>query len=108
MSRNVEKAWAYAQSGSRGHAKTVIIEGFIQFDYEVTLLTVRHKEGAYFCDPIGHIQKEGDYQLSWQPQAMEKDVLSQAQQIAKRVTDALGGYGLFGVELFIRGNEVFF
>jgi phosphoribosylglycinamide formyltransferase 2 len=104
----IEAAWSYAQKASRGNAKKVIIEAFIDFDYEITLLTVRHKKGTSFCDPIGHIQQDGDYRLSWQPHAMSDALLSQAQHIAKTVTDALGGYGIFGVELFIKGDEVFF
>ncbi|MBK2296703.1 formate-dependent phosphoribosylglycinamide formyltransferase [Francisella philomiragia] len=104
----VQKAWDYAQSGSRGHAKGVIIEQFIDFDYEITLLTVRHKDGTSFCDPIGHIQKDGDYRFSWQPHAMSNIALAKSQKIAKEITDALGGYGVFGVELFIKGDEVFF
>ncbi|APD51208.1 formate-dependent phosphoribosylglycinamide formyltransferase [Francisella hispaniensis] len=104
----IKKAWDYAQSGSRGHAKGVIIEQFIDFDYEITLLTVRHKDGTSFCDPIGHIQQDGDYRFSWQPHEMSNTALVKSQKIAKEVTDALGGYGLFGVELFIKGNEVFF
>ncbi|WP_150463324.1 formate-dependent phosphoribosylglycinamide formyltransferase [Francisella sp. XLW-1] len=104
----VQKAWNYAQSGSRGHAKGVIVEQFIDFDYEITLLTVRHKDGTSFCDPIGHIQKDGDYRFSWQPHAMSDIALAKSQKIAKEITDALGGYGVFGVELFIKGDEVFF
>ncbi|QWU99259.1 formate-dependent phosphoribosylglycinamide formyltransferase [Francisella salimarina] len=104
----VQKAWDYAQSGSRGHAKGVIVEQFIDFDYEITLLTVRHKDGTSFCDPIGHIQKDGDYRFSWQPHAMSDIALAKSQKIAKEITDALGGYGVFGVELFIKGDEVFF
>ncbi|AJI54583.1 phosphoribosylglycinamide formyltransferase 2 [Francisella philomiragia] len=104
----VQKAWDYAQSGSRGHAKGVIVEQFIDFDYEITLLSVRHKDGTSFCDPIGHIQKDGDYRFSWQPHAMSDIALAKSQKIAKEITDALGGYGVFGVELFIKGDEVFF
>ncbi|MEY8673628.1 formate-dependent phosphoribosylglycinamide formyltransferase [Francisella philomiragia] len=104
----VQKAWDYAQSGSRGHAKGVIIEQFIDFDYEITLLSVRHKDGTSFCDPIGHIQKDGDYRFSWQPHAMSDIALAKSQKIAKEITNALGGYGVFGVELFIKGDEVFF
>ncbi|MEY8715286.1 formate-dependent phosphoribosylglycinamide formyltransferase [Francisella philomiragia] len=104
----VQKAWEYAQSGSRGHAEGVIVEQFIDFDYEITLLTVRHKDGTSFCDPIGHIQKDGDYRFSWQPHAMSDIALAKSQKIAKEITNALGGYGVFGVELFIKGDEVFF
>lgn len=105
---DIQKAWQYAQSGSRGSAKSVIVEQFIPFDYEITLLTVRHEKGTSFCEPIGHIQEKGDYQLSWQPQAMPDNTLKQAQHIAKKVTDALGGYGIFGVELFVKGEKVYF
>ncbi|AVC43500.1 phosphoribosylglycinamide formyltransferase 2 [Francisella tularensis subsp. novicida] len=104
----IKKAWDYAQNGSRGHAKGVIVEQFIDFDYEITLLTVRHKDGTSFCDPIGHIQKDGDYRFSWQPHTMSDTALAKSQGIAKEITDALGGYGVFGVELFIKGDEVFF
>lgn len=107
-SNNITKAWEYAQSGSRGHANGVIVEQFIDFDYEITLLTVRRKDGTSFCDPIGHIQQDGDYRFSWQPHTMTKKALKKSQQIAKKITDALGGYGIFGVELFIKGDEVFF
>lgn len=107
-SANIEKAWDYAQSGSRGNSNSVIIEQFISFDYEITLLTVRHKDGTSFCEPIGHIQEDGDYRISWQPQAMSQATLKKAQHIAAKVTDALGGYGVFGVELFIKGDDVFF
>ena len=101
-------AWEHSQAAGRTGAGRVIIEGFIPFDYEITLLTVRHREGTLFCDPIGHWQEDGDYRESWQPHPMEKSVLAKAQQIAKQVTDALGGYGLFGVELFIQGDNVLF
>ncbi|APC95484.1 formate-dependent phosphoribosylglycinamide formyltransferase [Francisella tularensis subsp. novicida] len=104
----IKKAWDYAQNGSRGHAKGVIVEQFIDFDYEITLLTVRHKDGTSFCDPIGHTQKDGDYRFSWQPHTMSDTALAKSQGIAKEITDALGGYGVFGVELFIKGDEVFF
>lgn len=107
-SKQIEEAWDYAQSGSRGHAKGVIVEQFIDFDYEITLLTVRHKDGTSFCDPIGHIQKDGDYRFSWQPHTMSEKALEKSQEIAKKITDALGGYSIFGVELFIKGDEVFF
>ncbi|ACD30170.1 formate-dependent phosphoribosylglycinamide formyltransferase [Francisella tularensis] len=104
----IKKAWDYAQNGSRGHAKGVIVEQFIDFDYEIKLLTVRHKDGTSFCDPIGHIQKDGDYRFSWQPHTMPDTALAKSQEIAKEITNALGGYGVFGVELFIKGDEVFF
>ena len=105
---DILNAWEYAQSGSRGNSSSVIIEQFIDFDYEITLLTVRHKDGTSFCEPIGHIQEDGDYRISWQPQAMSVSVHVKAKDIATKVTDALGGFGVFGVELFIRGEEVFF
>lgn len=104
----VLNAWAYAQSGGRTGAGRVIVEGFVDFDYEITLLTVRHKGGTSYCAPIGHRQEDGDYRESWQPQAMSDAALQAAQAMAKQVTDALGGYGLFGVELFIKGDEVIF
>lgn len=107
----VEAAWEYAQSGGRAHASEVIVEALIDFDYEITLLTVRHKDGVSFCEPIGHIQESGDYQQSWQPHPMSQETLMAAQTIAEQVTSALcgtAGRGLFGVELFIKGDEVFF
>lgn len=104
----VAEAWAYAQSGGRTGAGRVIVEGFVEFDYEITLLTIRHKDGTSFCAPIGHRQEDGDYRESWQPQPMSDKALAAAQEMAKQVTDALGGYGLFGVELFIKGDEVIF
>lgn len=104
----VDAAWQYAQSGGRAGAGRVIVEGFVPFDYEITLLTVRHKAGTSFCEPIGHWQDEGDYRESWQPQPMSPLALERAQQIALTVTDALGGWGVFGVELFVRGDEVLF
>jgi len=105
---DVEIAWEHAQTAGRAGAGRVIVEAFIDFDYEITLLSIRHKEGTYFCQPIGHRQEAGDYRESWQPQAMSTNALEQAQNIARRVTDALGGYGLFGVEFFIEGDEVYF
>lgn len=105
---NIDRAWEYAQSGGRSGAGTVIVEGFIDFDDEITLLTVRHRDGTTFCEPIGHRQERGDYRESWQPQAMRSPALLRAQAIAASVTAALGGYGLFGVELFIRGDDVYF
>ena len=104
----IDGAWAYAQSGGRSGAGRIIVEGFVDFDYEITLLTVRHKGGTSFCAPIGHRQEDGDYRESWQPQPMSEVALAAAQQIAQQVTDALGGYGLFGVELFVKGDEVIF
>jgi phosphoribosylglycinamide formyltransferase 2 len=104
----VDGAWAYAQEGGRAGGGRVIVEGFIEFDYEITLLTVRHRDGTSFCEPIGHRQQDGDYQESWQPQPMSGEALASSREIARQVTEALGGHGIFGVELFIRGNEVFF
>ena len=101
-------AWAIAQHGARGGADKVIVEGFVAFDYEITLLTVRHSGGTTFCQPVGHRQEGGDYQESWQPQPMSDAALSACQQIAGQITEALGGWGLFGVEFFIRGNDVYF
>lgn len=106
--QDIEKAWNYSQSGGRTGAGRVIVEGFVKFDYEITLLTVRHKDGTTYCDPIGHRQQDGDYQESWQPQPMTDTSLAKAKEMAKKVTDALGGYGLFGVELFVRGDDVIF
>jgi len=105
---DIEHAWDYSQSGGRTGSGKVIVEGFVPFDYEITLLTVRHAKGTSFCAPIGHVQIEGDYRWSWQPQGMSKKALEESERIAKAVTDALGGYGIFGVELFIKGDEVFF
>ncbi|GGI69950.1 formate-dependent phosphoribosylglycinamide formyltransferase [Shewanella gelidii] len=102
------QAWAYAQEGGRAGKGRVIVEGFVQFDYEITLLTISAVSGIHFCDPIGHRQEDGDYRESWQPQAMSAKVLAKAQHIGKAVVDALGGYGLFGVELFIKGEDVYF
>jgi phosphoribosylglycinamide formyltransferase 2 len=104
----IAEAWAYAQSGGRTGAGRVIVEGFVEFDYEITLLTIRHKGGTSFCAPIGHRQEDGDYRESWQPQPMSEAASKAAQEMAEKVTDALGGYGLFGVELFIKGDEVIF
>jgi len=104
----IETAWLYAQQGGRTGAGRVIVEGFVEFDYEITLLTVRHVGGTSFCQPIGHWQQNGDYRESWQPQPMSALVLEKAQQMAQTITDELGGYGLFGVELFIKGSEVIF
>lgn len=105
---DIEKAWKYSQSGGRTGAGRVIVEGFVKFDYEITLLTVRHIDGTTYCEPIGHRQEDGDYQESWQPQAMTDVSLAKAKEIAKKITDSLGGYGVFGVELFVRGDEVIF
>jgi phosphoribosylglycinamide formyltransferase 2 len=105
---DIEKSWQYAMKGTRGAADKVIIEEFIPFDYEITLLTVRYAGGTRFCPPIGHVQIHGDYHESWQPMAMTPEALEESQRQAKAVTDALGGYGIFGVELFIKGSEVYF
>ncbi|MFC5576477.1 formate-dependent phosphoribosylglycinamide formyltransferase [Lysobacter niabensis] len=105
---DVDAAWDYAQTGGRAGAGRVIVEGFVHFDYEITLLTVRHRDGTSFCDPIGHLQRDGDYRESWQPQPMSAKALERAQQIAKAITDDLGGWGVFGVELFVQGDEVWF
>jgi phosphoribosylglycinamide formyltransferase 2 len=105
---DIDTAWDYAQTGGRAGAGRCIVEGFIDFDYEITLLTVRHAGGTAFCDPIGHWQKDGDYRESWQPQPMTVRALERSQQIARAVTDDLGGWGLFGVELFVKGDEVWF
>ncbi len=104
----IDAAWDYAQSGGRAGQGRVIVEGFVPFDYEITLLTVRHRDGTSFCDPIGHYQEDGDYRESWQPQPMSPIALRRAQEIARAVTDNLGGAGVFGVELFVRGDEVLF
>lgn len=105
---DIEKAWHIAQEGGRAGAGRVIVEGFVDFDYEITLLTVRSISGTVFCEPIGHIQIDGDYRYSWQPQPMSAEAIASAREIAKKVTDALGGYGIFGVELFVKGDEVIF
>ena len=105
---DTDKAWDYAQEGGRTGAGKVIVEGFVDFDYEITLLTVRHRDGTSYCEPIGHRQEEGDYQESWQPQVMSDNALSTSKEIALQVTTALGGRGIFGVELFIKGDEVYF
>lgn len=105
---DIENAWHIAQEGGRAGAGRVIVEGFVDFDYEITLLTVRSVSGTVFCEPIGHIQIDGDYRYSWQPQPMSAKAIESAREIARKVTDALGGYGIFGVELFIKGDEVIF
>ena len=105
---DIESAWHVSQEGGRAGAGRVIVEGFVRFDYEITLLTVRHAGGTLFLQPIGHHQVDGDYRESWQPQAMSEAALSQAQDIARKITDALGGYGIFGVEMFVCGDEVIF
>jgi len=110
---DIDAAWAYAQTGGRTGAGRVIVEGFVDFDYEITLLTVRHldaegRDVTSFCEPIGHLQQDGDYRESWQPQPMSALALQRSQEIARRITDDLGGRGVFGVELFIKGDEVWF
>lgn len=105
---DIESAWHVSQEGGRAGAGRVIVEGFVHFDYEITLLTVRHAGGTTFLQPIGHHQVDGDYRESWQPQAMSEVALRKAQDIARRITDALGGYGIFGVEMFVCGDEVIF
>ena len=104
----IEEAWKEAQESGRAGAGRVIVEGFVDFDYEITLLTVRSVSGTVFCPPIGHIQVDGDYRYSWQAQPMSDAALAEAQRVAKAVTDTLGGYGIFGVELFIKGDNVIF
>ncbi|MGY4523883.1 formate-dependent phosphoribosylglycinamide formyltransferase [Pseudomonas sp. TE21394] len=105
---DLQKSWEYAQEGGRAGKGRVIVEGFIDFEYEITLLTVRHVGGTTFLEPVGHRQEKGDYQESWQPQAMSPKALAESQRVAKAVTDALGGRGLFGVELFVKGDQVWF
>ncbi|MDX7779572.1 formate-dependent phosphoribosylglycinamide formyltransferase [Aeromonas hydrophila] len=104
----LDESWTYAQEGGRAGRGKVIIEGFVPFEYEITLLTVRAVDGIHFCQPIGHRQEDGDYRESWQPQAMSELALARSKEVAAKVVEALGGYGLFGVELFIRGDEVWF
>lgn len=105
---DIDAAWREAQEGGRAGAGRVIVEGFVDFDYEITLLTVRSITGTICCEPIGHIQINGDYRYSWQPQPMAPAAIEKAKEIAKKITDALGGYGIFGVELFIKGDDVIF
>ncbi len=104
----VDAAWREAQEGGRAGEGDVIVEGFVDFDYEITLLTVRHRGGTSFCEPIGHYQENGDYRRSWQPQPMSETAIAEAREIARKITDALGGYGIFGVELFIKGDHAIF
>ncbi|MGL6585674.1 formate-dependent phosphoribosylglycinamide formyltransferase [Aeromonas hydrophila] len=104
----LDESWTYAQEGGRAGRGKVIVEGFVPFEYEITLLTVRAVDGIHFCQPIGHRQEDGDYRESWQPQAMSELALARSKEVAAKVVEALGGYGLFGVELFIKGNEVWF
>lgn len=105
---DIENSWKIAQEGGRAGAGRVIVEGFVNFDYEITLLTVRSISGTKFCNPVGHIQVDGDYRYSWQPQPMSDAALAKAQEIAEKVTTALGGFGIFGVELFVKGDDVIF
>ena len=105
---DIERAWEYAQTGGRAGKGRIIVEGFVDFDYEITLLTVRHKEGITFCDPIGHRQEDGDYRESWQPQPMNDLALQRSKEIARAVVEDLGGYGIYGVELFVKGENVWF
>jgi len=105
---DIDRAWDYAQAGGRTGKGRVIVEGFVTFDYEITLLTVRHRDGTSFCEPIGHRQEKGDYRESWQPQPMSAAALAEAQRIAAAVTEALGGFGIFGVELFVAGDKLYF
>ena len=105
---DIDAAWDYAQTGGRAGAGRCIVEGFIDFDYEITLLTVRHAGGTSFCDPIGHLQRDGDYRESWQPQPMSALALQRVQDVAKKITGDLGGWGVFGVELFVKGDDVWF
>ena len=104
----LEAAWDYAHANMRGDRQRVIVEQFVDFDYEITLLTVRHRDGVTFCPPIGHRQERGDYQESWQPTPMSDQAIAKAQEMARTVVDDLGGYGLFGVEFFVKGEEVIF
>ena len=105
---DIDASWQYAQEGGRAGAGKVIVEGFVDFDYEITQLTVRHVDGTIFCDPIGHVQIDGDYRESWQPQPMTDVALANAREYAKKITDALGGRGIFGVELFVKDDDVWF
>jgi phosphoribosylglycinamide formyltransferase 2 len=104
----ITHAWEYAQAGGRAGKGKVIVEGFVDFDYEITLLTVRHAGGTSFCDPIGHVQVDGDYRESWQPHPMSDGATSEAREYARNITDSLGGWGVFGVELFIKDDQVIF
>lgn len=105
---DIDAAWTHAQEGGRAGQGRVIVEGFVDFDYEITLLTVRHTGGVSFCEPIGHFQRDGDYRQSWQPQPMSTAALDEARRMASAVTEALGGCGVFGVEFFVKGDTVFF
>lgn len=105
---DIESSWRIANRDSRGNTEKVIVEGFVDFDYEITLLTIRHVNGTTFCPPIGHVQTDGDYRESWQPHDMDEDILKRAQSIAQNITSALGGRGIFGVELFVKGDAILF
>lgn len=105
---DIDKAWENAQSGGRAGAGKVIVEGFVDFDYEITLLTVRSVSGTTYCEPVGHVQIDGDYRESWQPQPMSANAIEEAKDYARKITDALGGYGIFGVELFVKDDHVIF
>lgn len=105
---DVLSSWNHAQEGGRAGGGKVIVEGFIDFDYEITLLTIRHRDGVSFCEPIGHRQEHGDYQESWQPHPMNERALEESKRIASMVVNALGGYGIFGVEFFVKGDQVYF
>ena len=105
---DIDHAWTYAQEGGRAGKGKVIVEGFVDFDYEITMLTVRHVDGTSFCPPVGHVQIKGDYRESWQPAAMSHAALAAAEDMAGKITNALGGRGLFGVEMFVKGDEVIF
>jgi phosphoribosylglycinamide formyltransferase 2 len=105
---DISPAWEYAQAGGRAGKGKVIVEGFVDFDYEITQLTIRHAGGTSFCDPIGHIQVDGDYRESWQPHPMSDSAIAEAREYARKITDELGGWGVFGVELFIKGDQVIF
>lgn len=105
---DIEAAWDYAQTGGRAGKGRVIVEGFVDFDYEITLLTVKHRDGISFCAPIGHHQEDGDYRESWQPQPMSDKALARSREIAEAVVNNLGGHGVYGVELFVKGDDVWF
>jgi phosphoribosylglycinamide formyltransferase 2 len=108
LAEHIEAAWDYAQSGGRAGKGRVIVEGFVDFEYEITLLTVKHRDGILFCDPIGHRQEDGDYRESWQPQPMSGLAFERAARIARTVVESLGGLGVYGVELFVKGDDVWF
>jgi len=105
---DIDASWQYAQEGGRSGGGKVIVEGFVDFDYEITLLTIRHANGVSFCEPIGHRQEHGDYQESWQPHPMNEKALTESKRIAEHVVNELGGYGIFGMEFFVKGDTVYF